>query len=100
MHLKLSSKQRAYLRSEAHHLESIIHIGKNGVTPEVVTSVAEAIEKRELIKVNVLKNCMEDPSYVAQVLSERTRSTLIQVMGRRITLYHPIKDEPIYTLPR
>jgi len=98
--IELSSKQRAYLRSMAHDLESIIHIGKSGLTPELSTAVNEALEKRELIKVNVLKNCFEEPKELGIMLAERTRSTLVQVMGRRITLYRESKDHKTIELPK
>lgn len=98
--IEMSSKQRAYLRKLAHPLDSILQVGKNGVTPEMVESVSEALEKRELVKVNVLKNCFEDPKDLGILLSERTRSTLVQVMGRRITLYKESKDHKTIELPR
>ncbi len=98
--IKINSKQRAYLRKEAHHLDPILHIGKNGVTPELVTSIHEALEKRELIKVNVLKNCFEEPKVLAEIIGERTRSTVVQVMGRRITLYRESQDNKTIELPR
>lgn len=56
--ININSKQRAYLRSLAHPIEPILHIGKNGLTPEIIQAVDEAIEKRELIKVNLLKTVL------------------------------------------
>jgi RNA-binding protein len=97
---ELSSKRRAYLRKLAHSLEPIIHIGKNGVTPELVDSVSEALEKRELIKVNVLKNCFEEPKELGQLLAGRSRALLVQVMGRRITLYRESKDNKTIEIPK
>ncbi len=98
--ININSKQRAYLRSLAHPIEPIIHIGKNGLTPEVIQAVDEAIEKRELIKVNLLKNCFEDPKEIGIMLAERTRSLLVQVMGRRITLYRESKDNKTIEIPK
>ena len=98
--IKLNSKERAYLRSLAHPIDPIIHIGKNGLTPEIVIAVSEAIEKRELIKVNLLKNCIEDPKETGIMLAERSRSTLVQVMGKRITLYKESKDNKVIELPK
>lgn len=88
------------MRGLAHNLDPVIHIGKNGVTPELTEAVSEALEKRELIKVNVLKNCFEDPKYLGGVLSERSRSTLVQVMGRKITLYRESKDNKTIEIPK
>ena len=83
----MTSKERAELRSAAHHLDPVVNIGKEGLTPEVTDAIDEAIEARELIKVGVLKNCMEDPDELARTAAERTRSQVVQVMGRKITLY-------------
>ena len=54
----LTSKQRAYLRSMANGLETIFHIGKSGVTPELTDAVDNALEARELVKINILDNCL------------------------------------------
>ena len=70
----MTSKQRAYLKGLAMNLDPIFQIGKGSVTPELTAAVAEALEARELIKLTVLKNCMDDGNSIAQVLAERTRS--------------------------
>lgn len=75
------------------NMEPIFQIGKASLTPEVIKSVRDAIDKRELIKGSVQKNCMDDPREIAQLLAERTRSELVQVIGRKIVLYKPAKDE-------
>ena len=56
-------------------------------------------DTREIIKVAVLKNCMDDPRAIAEVLSERSHSTLVQVIGKKIVLYKPFK-EPKILLPK
>ena len=89
----MTSKQRAYLRSLAMTMDPIFQIGKSSITPEFTTAIAEALEARELIKINVLKNCIDDPKEIAQVLAERTRSEVVQVVGKKITLYKEGKDE-------
>ena len=83
----MTGKERAALRSQAHHLDPVINIGKESLTPEVTAAIDEALEARELIKVGVLKNCMDDPNEIAQIVAERTSSQVIQVMGKKITLY-------------
>jgi len=98
--INFTSKQRAYVRSLAHNLDPIFQIGKNGFTPEVTTAISEALETKELIKINVLKNCSEDPKEIGPVLAERTRSSLIQVMGRRITLYKESEDNKVIEIPK
>lgn len=95
----MTSKQRAYLKSLAMTMEPVIHVGKSGVTPELITSVDEAIEKRELIKLAVLKNCMDDPKEIANVIAERTHSQVVQVIGKKIVLYRKNKEKPKIELP-
>ena len=89
----MTSKQRAYLKGLAMILDPIFQIGKGSVTPELTAAVAEALEARELIKLTVLKNCMDDGNSIAQVLAERTRSEVVQVIGKKIVLYKQAKDE-------
>lgn len=96
----MTSKQRAYLRKLAHSIDPIFQIGKNGTTPEVVKSIEEALDARELIKITVLKNCMEDMAYIAEAISERSHSQIVQIMGRRITLYKARKKDPEIILPK
>ena len=88
----MTSKQRAYLKSLAMTMEPVLHIGKATLTPEVTKAVAEVLEARELIKIGVLKNCMDDPKEIAQILAERTRSQVVQVIGKKIVLYKPTDD--------
>lgn len=95
----MTSKQRAYLKSLASTLEPIFQIGKSGLSPEVTEAVSEAFNTRELIKINVLKNCMEDIREVAETVAERTNSHVVHVIGRKIVLYKPFK-EPKIMLPR
>ena len=73
--------------------EPIFQIGKSSVTPELTAAIAEALEARELIKITVLKNCLDDGRSIAEVLAERTHSQVVQVIGRKIVLYRPAKDE-------
>ena len=89
----MTSKQRAYLKSLAMNTEPILQIGKSSLTPEFTASVREALEARELIKISVLQNCADDPKELGIMLSERTRSQLIQVIGKKIVLYKQAKDE-------
>lgn len=89
----MTSKQRAYLKGLAMNLDPIFQIGKSSLTPEVTQAVSEALEARELIKITVLKNCLDDGSSIADVLAERTHSQVVQVIGRKIVLYRPAKDE-------
>ena len=96
----MTSKQRAYLKGLAMTMDPIINVGKSSVTPELITSVDEAIEKRELIKISVLKNCLDDPKIIAQTIAERTKSQVVQVIGKKIVLYRRNKKKPKIELPK
>ena len=73
----MTSKQRAYLKGLAMTMDPILQLGKGGLTPENTAAVEEALAARELIKISVLQNCLEDPREMAQVLAERTRSQVV-----------------------
>ena len=89
----MTSKQRSYLKGLAMTMDPIFQIGKSSVTPELTAAIAEALEARELFKITVLKNCLDDGRSIAEVLAERTRSEVVQVIGKKIVLYKPAKDE-------
>ena len=89
----MTSKQRAYLKSIAMKQDAIMQIGKASLTPEMTSAVEEALNARELIKISVLQNCMDDPKEIAQALAERTRSQVVQVIGKKIVLYKEGKDD-------
>lgn len=95
----MTSKQRAYLRGLANTIEPVLQIGKSAITPELTTAVSEALEARELIKLSVLKNCFDQPGEIAQTLAERTHSDVVQVVGKKITLYRPSKTKKKIELP-
>lgn len=95
----LNSKERSYLKSLANKEKALFQVGKNCVTPDVVHSIDECLEKRELIKLSVLDNCEMTPREVADTLSGRTRSDVVVVIGRKIVLYRPAK-EAIIKLPK
>ena len=83
----MTSKERARLKSLAMREDSIFQIGKSSLTPGQVNAVRDALEKRELIKISVLKNCLDDPKELARLISERTGSEVVQVIGKKIVLY-------------
>lgn len=89
----MTTKQRAYLKSLAMTMEPIFQIGKNSMTPELTGAISEALEARELIKISVLKNCADNPKELASLLAERTRSQVVQVIGKKIVLYKEGKNK-------
>lgn len=96
----MTSKQRAYLKGLAMNIEPVFQIGKSSLTPEITDAVAECFNNRELIKISVLKNCFDDPKMVAEALADRTKSQVVQVIGKKIVLYKPDRDNPKIQLPK
>ena len=94
----MTTKQRSYLKGLAMTIDPVLQIGKSSLTPEVTAAVAEALEARELIKINMLKSCLDDPKTAAVVLSERTRSQVVQVIGRKIVLFRQAKEKSHFEL--
>lgn len=96
----MTSKQRSYLKGLAMNIDPIFQIGKASVTPENIEAIAETFNTRELVKIAVLKNCLDDPKEIANVVAERTRSQVVQVIGKKIVLYKPFKENPKIILPK
>ena len=96
---ELTSKQRSYLMKLAAAETPLFQIGKSGLTPELTAAVSEALEARELVKINVLKNCCDDLRNIADARCGRTRSQVVTVIGRKIVLYRPSKTKKVIELP-
>lgn len=96
----MTSKQRAYLMSLASNLNPVFQVGKASLTPELTQAISECFNNNELIKIAVLKNCFDDPRAIGEMIAERTRSQLVQVIGKKIVLYKPNKDNPKIELPK
>jgi len=98
---RLTSKQRAHLRSLAHTLDPVVRVGKEGLTEAVVSAVEEAFNTRELLKARILDAAAEDARYVAHALAERLDNThVVQVVGHVAILYRPDPDDPRIEIPR
>ena len=89
----MTSKQRAYLKGLAMNIDPVLQIGKSSLTPELTAAVQEALDARELIKINILQNCLDDKMQLADMLAERTHSEVVQVIGKKIVLYKEGKDD-------
>jgi RNA-binding protein len=83
----LSSKARAALRAEAHHLSITVHVGHQGVTDAVRQSVDDAIRTRELVKIQFSRNDDVSVKDAANELAKATQADIVQVIGRTATLY-------------
>ena len=89
----MTSKQRAYLKGLAMNISPIFQIGKSSMNPGLTEAVNEALDARELIKISVLQNCLDDPRELAEIIAERTHSQVVQVIGKKIVLYKEGKDD-------
>ena len=95
----LSSKQRAFLRSMANTMDPIMQVGKSGVGEELITSVDNALEARELIKMSALETAPVTAREAADELAEATGADVVAVVGRRFVLYRPSKKKKKIELP-
>lgn len=95
----LTGKQKRFLRSKAHHVKALFQIGKQGLTENFIEQLSELLEKRELVKIHVLQNCMEDKHVLAEELSTKTNAHIVQIIGNQIVLYKRSEENQRLTLP-
>lgn len=97
----LTAKQRAHLRSLAHRLRPVLHVGKEGVTQTSVGAVEAAFNTRELLKVKVLEGAPQGARESGGALAAGIPGAhLVQVIGRTVVLYRPHPERPQIKLPR
>lgn len=87
----MNSKQRAYLRGLANNITAIFQVGKSGISDNLIKQVDDALEARELIKINVLETSPEAISDIANSLAENTNSEVVQTLGNKVTLFRAKK---------
>lgn len=92
--MKLTSKQRAFLKKKAHDLDPIVRIGKGGLQKTIIDSILAAIESRELIKVKILQNCEVEKEIIYEQLSEETDFTVVGMIGKTIIVFKENKEKP------
>lgn len=93
--MALTGKQVRQLRSLAHHLNPIIHIGKSDITDALVKETEAALENRELIKCAVQDGSGLETREAADMLAERTNADVVQVIGHRFSLYRESSRDDI-----
>lgn len=93
--MSLTSKQRAYLRKIANDMAPLVRVGKDGFSENIVTSILDAIEKRELIKVKILQNAEVDKRELAAELAKKSGCEVAGITGRTIVLYKENKEYPV-----
>ncbi|MBA4535904.1 ribosome assembly RNA-binding protein YhbY [Bacillus aquiflavi] len=95
----LTGKQKRFLRAKAHHLNPIFQVGKGGVNDNMLKTMNDALEARELIKINILQNCEEDKGTIADKLKTGLNAELVQTIGNIIVLYKESKENKQIILP-
>ncbi|CUM93069.1 MULTISPECIES: ribosome assembly RNA-binding protein YhbY [Turicibacter] len=96
----LTGKQKSYLKGLSHNMQPIIQIGKNGVNEMLVKTIEDALEARELIKISVLQNCLEEPKTMAIDIADVLEAEVVQVIGRTIILYKQSRKKKQIVLPK
>jgi len=99
MKLMLTGKQRSYLRSLANNLDPIFQVGKGGISDNMVKQFNEALEARELIKVSVLKNSLDDTRDICNEAADLTSSEVVQIIGNKFVLYKESEENKVLVLP-
>jgi len=92
--MTLSSKERAALRGEAHHLAASVHIGQHGVTDNVRQTLDDDLRTHELVKIQFTKNSAVDVKDAANTLASALSADVVQVIGRTATLYRANPELP------
>jgi RNA-binding protein len=97
----MNAKQRAHLRSLAHHLKPILQMGKEGMTDATIGAVQDAFNTRELLKVKVQESAPLTAREAGEAFVERVAGVvLVQTIGRTIVLYRPHPEKPEIRLPK
>lgn len=96
----ITSKQRAYLRGLAASCPAIMQVGKGGVSENLIKTVSDALEARELVKLSVLENCGESPREILDKLCEALGAEGVACVGKKIVLYRESTDNKTIILPR
>ncbi len=95
----LTGKQKRFLRAQANKIKPIFQVGKFGINENMVAQIIDALEKRELLKINVLQNCAEDKYTIAEKIVAETKAELVQIIGSHIVLYKESKEHKQIVLP-
>lgn len=94
----MNSKKRAFLKKLAHSIDPIVRIGKDGITENLIKSIDEAIDSRELIKVKILQNCEIDKKEIYARFIEMRNFEVVDIIGRIIILFKENKEKPKISL--
>ena len=95
--MNLRGKQKRFLRAQANHLQPLFAVGKNGLTPAWVDQLTGALDKRELMKVNILQNSDATAQEVKDYIEQNSEIQVVQVIGRVLVLFK-VAENPRFLL--
>lgn len=95
----LTGKQRSHLKKIANRLDPVFQLGKNGITDSFINQIDEALEAREIIKINVLNNSMLDAKECANEIAEKTNAEFVQSIGNKFVIYRESEENKNIDLP-
>jgi RNA-binding protein len=98
--MSLTAKQKQYLKGLAHALEPVVHVGSKGISEGLIEQIREQLVAHELIKVRFNTESATQPTESAEDLATRTKSQLVQIMGRVLVLYRRHDEKPKIELPK
>ena len=95
----LTGKQRSYLRSIANTVPTIFQVGKDGISNNMIKQVNDALEAREVVKGNVLKNSGIEAREACEELAETLNAEIVKIIGNRFVLYRESAENKVIELP-
>ena len=98
--MKLTGKQRSYLKRLANPLKAITQIGKSGITENFISQLDDVLEIRELVKINILETSLLDTKEAANEVVRLTNSEFVQAIGNKFVIYRAAKEDPQIELPK
>lgn len=90
----ITGKQRAYLKSLSHDMKPLIQVGKNGINEGFLTQLDQLLEDHELVKINILQNAPDEARQYKEEILEKTGAEFVQLIGKKLTIYRPSKEDP------
>jgi len=97
--MPLTGKQKRHLRGLGHELNPIVLIGQQGLDERVVAAITKAVDAHELVKIKLLERFSGDRHETAEELATKTKTELVQVLGKTILLYKKFAEKPTIQLP-
>ncbi len=91
----INSKQRAVLRKMANTIEPVIHIGKGGITENLIQQTEQTLYSKELVKFSILRNVTDPVREICENIAKQTEADIVQIIGRKFVLYKKNPDEPV-----